>query len=196
MNKGIQNVECIEEHAGSLRDRMKTYENSVGSTLDRSYPVLVRVNAKLNMDVEYADLMNASVHACKTLLWETPGAKIAYGNSDEITMMFADYLGDALWLGGKTQKIASNAASIVTDSFKERMDLLGLRRPKKLRFYAKCFNIPFAEVNNYFIWRQSTKGTGYAFKKTEEGWDTDVTPVDFKKDRSYVNSLIENNLTI
>lgn len=106
------------------------------------------------------------------------GCKIAYVQSDEITLLLTDYdtIQTQAWLGGNIQKIASISASMATMAFNEAFntnsqqygislysdnDKYGVKfyyslksKVGKAMFDSRVFQLPKEEVINNFIWRQ------------------------------------------
>jgi tRNA(His) 5'-end guanylyltransferase len=96
------------------------------------------------------------------------GAKFAYVQSDEISILITDYddIDTHAWFDGNLQKMASIAASLATAEF-NRLRLIRkmnttvatagsiLEQFKHAMFDARVFQIPYQEeVINYFLWRQ------------------------------------------
>lgn len=163
----VRPVVLLENFEGGLGERMKAYEKNVGHQLDRDYPAIVRIDGRAfstytaGFKKPFDEFINGAMeYAAQMLCTEIQGAKIAYSQSDEITVLFtACENPDAeLWFDGKVQKIVSSAASVATEAFNYQMDntywknKFGLR--KRARFDARTFNLPFEEVNNCFLWRQ------------------------------------------
>lgn len=174
MNKGLSN-------------RMKVYENINRNYLTRKIPVIIRIDGKnfstftkgLNrpFDDKLHEVMEATT---KLLLSNIQGCKLAYTQSDEISLLLTDY--DAIetdaWFGYNIQKIASISASMATLYFntewedmtadydneireawnvtKEEERYLYTLDSKRMRamFDSRVFSLPKEEVCNYFIWRQ------------------------------------------
>jgi tRNA(His) 5'-end guanylyltransferase len=85
------------------------------------------------------------------------GAKFAFVQSDEISILITDFdnLQTEAWFGNNVQKCVSVSASMATRAFNEaRLNRLGsLERWGE--FDSRIFQIPSKpEVANYFIWRQ------------------------------------------
>ena len=137
---------------------MKRYEVTSNTLLSRRIPVILRVDGKAfhtftrhferPFDREFYRLMQATA---LFLVKEIQGAQLAYGQSDEISILITDYakLNTEAWFGYKVQKMASVAASMATYAFNELYEGPGLPL-----FDARVFNLPQAEVTNYFVWRQ------------------------------------------
>jgi len=86
---------------------------------------------------------------------EAQGARMAYTQSDEVSVLLTDFatIATDAWFDGNLQKIVSVGASIATAAFnlcneQDRDIPIGT-------FDARAFTIPDpTEVENYFIWRQ------------------------------------------
>jgi tRNA(His) guanylyltransferase len=142
----------------ALGDRMKSYEAVSRTTLPRRTYTLVRVDIRAGhsylrgaakpYDEEFMADMDATAEA---LCQEIAGARLAYVQSDEITVLACDFdsPGTQPWFGGEVQKIVSISAATATAA-------LNARRPGKLAtFDARVFTIADPiEVANCFIWRQ------------------------------------------
>jgi tRNA(His) guanylyltransferase len=87
----------------------------------------------------------------QALLSEVSGSVFAYGQSDEISVVFQDLERQAQpWFGGRIQKIVSVAASVATVALATVRDPSG-----NAQFDARVFTLPnLTEVANYFLWRQ------------------------------------------
>ncbi len=152
----------------SLGNRMKSYEHVTRHVLTRRTPVILRVDGrafhtytrhfKRPFDEE---LHHAMAMTAEALLCEIQGSKIAYGQSDEISILITDYdkLESEAWFGNNIQKMVSISASVATIAFNnaigDYMQPPGYAGRKPMaQFDSRVFNIPREEVNNYFIWRQ------------------------------------------
>ena len=143
----------------SLGDRMKEfYENRTRNFLPRRTYTIIRVDGKSfhsytrglvrPFDEKLVnDMDETACYMCKNI----QGAKFAFVQSDEISILLTDFEGlttDA-WFDGNIQKMASISASLATAKFNE------LRPNKIALFDSRVFIIPSdIEVENYFIWRQ------------------------------------------
>jgi len=148
-----------------LGDRMKeNYESRAKFCLTRRTPVIIRIDGRAfhtftrGFDRPFDQrLINAMVHATKELLADAQGAKLAYTQSDEISVVLTDYdtLQTDAWFNYSVPKICSNAASIVTRAFNKAIVYpeAATKYPSGATFDARCFNIPKEEVANYFLWR-------------------------------------------
>ena len=137
-------------------------------------------NCKKPFDNGLSDDLDSATMA---LMKEVQGAKFAYLQSDEISILVTDFddIHTCAWFDGNIQKISSVSASIMTSQFNknrffrymsprtedEHLDLKnyslkwlydGVQKDinefKLANFDARCFTIPDrTEVMNYFIWR-------------------------------------------
>ena len=144
----------------SIGDRMKSnYENRQRFYLTRRTPVIIRIDGKcfhsftkkMGMKKPFDETLRYSmIDATHKLISEMSGAKCAYLQSDEVSILTTDYdtLNTSAWFDYNIQKIVSVSASIFTSAF----NYLALY--KQAFFDCRAFNIPREEVCNYFIWRQ------------------------------------------
>lgn len=148
----------------SLGDRMKGYELTARTTLLRRTPVILRVDGKafhtftkqLTDRTPYSDVMGACMaYTARSLVEEIQNAVFAYTQSDEISVLIADWrkLNTDAWFGNQVQKMTSIGAAIATRAFATSLALEGVFTFPPL-FDARVFNLPREEVTNYFIWRQ------------------------------------------
>jgi tRNA(His) guanylyltransferase len=150
----------------SLGDRMKEqYENRSRSMLPRRTNTIIRVDGKAFHSftkqchcVRPYDgfLATALDVATVALCQEAQGARLAYIQSDEISVLLTDYttITTEAWFSGNVQKVCSVAASVVTAVFNAHYKAIVGSVPLAL-FDARTFVIPDpVEVENYFIWRQ------------------------------------------
>ena len=154
----------------SLGDRMKSYYEDVARIyLTRRTPVIIRVDGKafhtLTRKLKLKKPFDENFISCMTdtacgLCSEIQGAKIAYVQSDEISILVTDYdnLETDAWFGYNLQKIVSVSSSIATARFNGALYNRILRDTPPATvfayFDARAFNIPREEVANYFHWRQ------------------------------------------
>jgi tRNA(His) 5'-end guanylyltransferase len=141
----------------SLGDRMKAYEAPWKLAFPRKLPIVIRVDgrsfsnylrgAAKPFDMPFIEDMG---HVATALCEEISGAVFAYHQSDEISVLVQDWVGEHAepWFAGELQKIVSLSAAIATSA-------LGARRPGRPLFDARAFVLPnTVEVANYFLWRQ------------------------------------------
>jgi len=144
-------------------DRMKEYYERPASTyLPRRTNTIIRLDgvgfSKFTRgldrpyDTSFVDAMNETAAAlCKAI----QGAKCAFVQSDEISILLTDYDTNdtSAWFGGNTQKITSVAAGMATAHFNRAFTHKNKNMPGF--FDARVFTVPFAEeVVNCFLWRQ------------------------------------------
>lgn len=171
----------------TLGDRMKGYEEAVGSTLLKRTPVIIRVDGKafhtytkkITTAVEPATefhfsqrLHNVMNNTAFAMCHKIQNSVFAYTQSDEISILLRDWdtLNTQQWFGGKVQKIASVAGAMAASYFnwfwaqEFGEPVYDSHSPVEhptpdhwgdlALFDARVFNVPYADVDNYFIWRQ------------------------------------------
>lgn len=164
----------------SLGDRMKSYENIPRIALETKQPVIIRLDGKAfhtftkgmyrPFDNILSDAMYCTAqHLCANVM----NCKMAYTQSDEISLLLIDYERpeSQAWFENSLQKMVSVAASIATLAFNrafrdivneaicaghldEEQCKLYLSKIDRAMFDARAFSLPANEVCNYFIWRQ------------------------------------------
>jgi tRNA(His) guanylyltransferase len=151
-----------------LGERMKEfYENRTRHTLPRRTYTIIRLDGKAfhtylrgfkrPYDERIMRVMdNTTIALCKQI----QGAKMAFVQSDEISIVLTDFddIKTDAWFDGNIQKIVSVSASIATVAFNNGMyldeDILA-GMDKVAFFDSRVFTIPESkEVHNYFVWRQ------------------------------------------
>ena len=165
-----------------LGDRMKDfYEDRTRYKLARRTNTIIRIDGKAfhtftkGLDRPFdRGLIEDMDKTAEFLCQNIQGAKFAYVQSDEISILITDYddIDTHAWFDGNLQKMASIAASLATAKFNQlRMaracsdsdgDLaqkmlanLEIEQFKLAMFDARVFQIPYQEeVINYFLWRQ------------------------------------------
>lgn len=163
----------------NLHSRMKQYEAVSQTYLMRRTPVIIRLdgvafhtftkNFDKPLDEPFAEAMR---WVTRYLVNNIQGCLMGYTQSDEISLVLQDYkkLDTDAWFGYNVQKIVSVSAKMATGYFNrifEREILCGydakkcmsvywpaMRDNEDVGFDSRCFNLPFEEVNNYFIDRQ------------------------------------------
>lgn len=144
-----------------IGDRMKSqYEDRARFYLPRRTYTVLRVDGKSfhtftrGLARPYCfSLMDAMDKTAKFLCEEIQGARFAYVQSDEISVLLTDFdkITSSAWFDGNVQKMASVAAAFATGAFNEAFIVKG----KPAFFDARLFTIPDPiEVENYFVWRQ------------------------------------------
>lgn len=143
----------------AMGDRLKTfYEDRTRYMLPRRSFTLIRLDGKAfhsytkGLTRPFDDqLMDDTDETAKFLCKNIQGAKFAYVQSDEISILMTDFdhIDTDAWYDGNIQKVVSVSASLATGKFNEL-------RPGKLAFFdSRVFTIPYRiEVENYFYWRQ------------------------------------------
>ncbi len=150
----------------SIGDRMKNnYENRTRYYLPRRTYTIIRIDGKafhtFTKDLEKPfspEFMNLMDYTAQKLVEEIQGAKFAYVQSDEISILLTDFENTTTdaWFDGNIQKMCSVSASIATAYFNsERHKSPKTREKPPAMFDSRVFTIPeWIEVTNYFIWRQ------------------------------------------
>lgn len=172
----------------SIGERMKDYENISRIYLTKRSPVIIRIDGKAFHTFTKGFkrpfdpiLMEAMKATAKFLCENITGCKLAYTQSDEISLLLTDYdtLGTQPWFENNLQKLVSISASMATlcfnkvfnnifdeyrESYTEAWNHPGdeekiyksylVATNKGAIFDARAFIIPKEEVCNYFIWRQ------------------------------------------
>lgn len=168
-----------------LGDRMKEYENVNRFYLTRRMPLVIRIDGrafhtfckglKKPYDRIFAESMQTTaLNLCKNIA----GCKLAYTQSDEISLLLTDYdeLETQAWFDKNLQKMVSISASMATlyfnEAFKNLSDRWQINYPwnisededkyfdiltaKQLKamFDSRAFCIPKDDCVNYFIWHQ------------------------------------------
>jgi tRNA(His) guanylyltransferase len=152
--------------ADSLGDRMKLYERIAESSLIPRMPVLIRVDGKAfhtftkGMDRPWDLRLVEAMHSTARYLCENiEGARVAFVQSDEITILLTDWerYNTQSWFGYRLQKMVSVAASMATVGFNQAAltHFQGSRWESRFAMFdARVWNLPRHEVANAFIWRQ------------------------------------------
>lgn len=159
-----------------LGKRMKEqYEVRTRTFLPRRTYTIIRLDGKafhtftkgLDKPAD-RDFIMAMNETAKFLCENIQGVKMAYVQSDEISILLTDFekpTTDA-WFDGQVQKITSVSASLATYKFNDMINTFvnyhkqdkwadGQGIPKFGLFDSRVFTIPDPiEVGNYFIWRQ------------------------------------------
>lgn len=147
----------------SLGDRMKAYEGVSQTSLTPRMPLIIRLDGKAfhsytrGFDKPFdIRIRNAMADSAFVIISEVQGAKIAYSQSDEVSVLVTDY--DSLefepWFGKNLQKIVSVSSSIMTAYFNNSVPTSTLDKGRFATFDSRAFVLPKEEVCNYFIWRE------------------------------------------
>jgi len=152
----------------ALGDRMKGfYEDRTRYHLTRRNYTIIRIDGKafhtytrgLNRPFDpglIEDMNKTAEYLCKNIM----GAKLAYVQSDEISLVITDFddQNTQAWFDNNLQKMVSVSASMATRAFNEarmKRHHSSLDSFKWAEFDSRCFQIPTRmEVENYLIWRQ------------------------------------------
>lgn len=153
----------------SLEDRMKAYEGVEASRrLMPLVPGLARVDGRSfstftrGLEKPFdARLSRLMIETARHLLRES-GARVAYTQSDEITLVFyTDDPKEQLWFDGRVQKLCSQLAAQATAAFNH---LLPEALPEKFAartlanvptFDTRVWSVPtMAEAANVLVWRE------------------------------------------
>ena len=166
-----------------LGTRMKTFYEQIPKTkLTRRTPVIIRIDGKAfhtftrGFKKPFDDIfMKSMQETAKYMCENIQGAKFAYVQSDEITIILTDYdtLETDCWFNYRTDKLCSISASMATMAFNkyfmlavedyceynpdatlEQRNIYVSAAEKGAMFDARCFNIPKEEVTNLIYWRQ------------------------------------------
>jgi tRNA(His) guanylyltransferase len=149
-----------------LGDRMKQYELSAERYLVRRVPVTIRVDGNcfhnwtkgLSRPFD-KELRECFTYAAYRLCSEIAGARFAYMQSDEISILVIDYqnLDSEGWFNYRAAKMQSIAASMCTAAFNSACEKClpeHLKKKGPAYFDARAYNIPKEDVCNYVLWRQ------------------------------------------
>lgn len=137
---------------------MRGYEQKI--KLPENLPVIVRLDGrsfhtltrgmKKPFDLNFISMMNDVATAlCK----EVQNCRIAYIQSDEISLLLYQKRESQPWFGNDIQKIASITASIASSVFTRELAFVEDRNIT-VAFDSRVFILPPNDVVNYFIWRQ------------------------------------------
>lgn len=178
----------------ALSTRMKDfYESITRYFLPKRTYTIIRVDGKAfhsytaGLNRPFDDgLMEDMDETAKYLCKNIQGAKLAFVQSDEISILVTDFdnINTCPWFNGNIQKITSVSASMATAKFNQLrlfrdfstamttlefspLDLL--LEAKLAEFDSRVFTISFkSEVINYFIWRQQDTTRNSIFSVSQE----------------------------
>lgn len=144
-----------------LSDRMKQYEKSFASYLPPHFPVIMRIDGKAfhsytrGLPFFHQPLVKAMNNAALRLCKEVVGARLAYVQSDEISLVINPWINynSQPYFGNNIQKLVSVTASIASAIItSESENIFG---STKLAFFdSRAFILPECEINSYLLWRQ------------------------------------------
>lgn len=142
--------------------RMKEYEADTALVLPPRTNTIIRVDGKAfhtftrGLDRPFDErLIGAMDETARWMCRSMSGAVCAYVQSDEISVILADYANENTqpWLGGVVQKIASISASMATAEFNRLF--VHHNEMTRAMFDGRVFSIDaLSEVNEYLLWRQ------------------------------------------
>lgn len=172
----------MSEKKNDLGRRMKGYEGVSRFYLTRRMPVIIRIDGKAfhsftkGFERPFDDVLIESMQeTAKYLCRNITGCKLAYTQSDEISLLLEDYdnIATQSWFDNNLQKLVSVSASMATMEFnrcfannvakyfeknntEEHHELITAYSLKvgTAMFDSRAFVLPRDEVCNYFIWRQ------------------------------------------
>ena len=143
--------------------RMKSnYENRSKTFLTRRMPVILRLDGKAfhtftrgcekPFDQRIIDTM---VDTAQYLVENIQGAKLAYVQSDEISILLTDYdrLETQAWFDYSVQKMCSIAVAMASVFFTKEWNFDAFEDTKLAFFDCRAFSVPVDEVLNCFRWR-------------------------------------------
>lgn len=169
----------------TIMNRMKdSYEVRARHYLTRRIPVIMRLDGKafhnytkgLNKPFDEGlieDMQKTAIYLCEQI----QGAKCAYTQSDEISILLTDYetINTEAWFNYEVQKMTSISASLATAKFNQLrllrnvyqvnigypdsyeydiVDEIDIQNQKLANFDSRVFSIPKDDVANYFLARQ------------------------------------------
>jgi len=150
----------------SLGDRIKAYERASERYLLRRVPLICRLDGShfhswtRGLGRPYDDNLKLCMeYAAYAVCSEISGARFAYTQSDEISILVIDYqeLNTEPWFGYRGNKVESVAASICTAGFNTAaLKYLPEQVARRgfATFDARAFSVPKEDVVNAFLWRQ------------------------------------------
>ncbi|MFP3986922.1 tRNA(His) guanylyltransferase Thg1 family protein [Streptomyces sp. E11-3] len=142
----------------TLGDRMKRHEAAYRTFLPRRTYTVIRVDGRSfhsylrRADKPFDQAFMADMNTvADALCAEITGARFAYTQSDEISVLITDFATEQTepWFGGVIAKQLSLSAALATAVLNER------RPGKRALFDSRVFTLSDPiEVANYFLWRQ------------------------------------------
>ena len=141
----------------SLSNRMKgNYEQRFEYKLIRRLPVIIRLDGRSFHTITRGcekpfdnKLSQCMIDTTNYLCENIQGAKCAFTQSDEISILLIDYdtIDTGAWFDYDLQKVVSISSALASVFFSKQWGC-------DVQFDSRTFNIPIDEVCNYFIWRQ------------------------------------------
>jgi len=149
----------------SLGDRQKAYEKAADTVLPKRMPIIMRLDGKAfhTYTRPLKEPFHEGMHKCmlgtmEALCNEVQNAKVAYTQSDEITILLNNWqeLNTESWFGNRQGKMIGDGAAIASTAFNDyaATHMPANVRRKRARFDCRVFVVPHDDVCNNFIWRQ------------------------------------------
>ena len=143
-------------------DRMKTYERLAESQLIPNLPIVVRLDGKSfskytsrlerPYDLKLIELMQ---NTCKHLMKISHNIKVAYQQSDEITLIISNDYDNPVEYNGRVQKLCSILAAECSVYFATHAYTLENALHDHPVFDCRIFNVPdWVEASNAVLWRE------------------------------------------
>lgn len=174
----------MSKHCYIMKRMKSNYESRSKTFLTRRIPVIMRLDGKAfhtytrDLDKPFdegliEDMQQTAIYLCQNI----QGAKCAYTQSDEISILVTDYddLQTQAWFDYNLQKMCSVSASLATAKFNQLRIIRNFEEPKIkfvdeikfANFDSRCFNIPKEEIPNYFLARQKDAVKNSIFMLTQ-----------------------------
>ena len=147
----------------TLAERMREYEDVTKLRLNERSYTIVRVDGRSfsrytkhlakPFDLNFIEAMNQTAAG---LAHEVAGTKLAYVQSDEISLVLTDFDNEntQAWMGGSHTKVVSLTAATATMIFNRHMPKHHPHGSDAM-FDSRVWNLPsLSEVTNYLLWRQ------------------------------------------
>lgn len=142
----------------------KDAERALRVVLEPGLPAVIRLDGRAfhsycrGLDRPFDEQFMADMDSVTiALAQQIDGVRLAYVQSDEISLLLEDRIGDAVqgfMFGGQVQKLVSISAAIASSTLNARR--LGAGTDKVALFDARAFSLPdAAAVQRYFQWRQA-----------------------------------------
>lgn len=159
-------MKSVDSNGFSLSDRMKEYEAVFSHKLPRRSYAIIRIDGRAfhtwtkHLQKPFDLNLEATFKTTVAKLFNEVGnLKIAYQQSDEISLLLTDFnsIFTQPWFDNRISKLVSVSASLTTAFFNEAAKENFKDSGVSLRlatFDARCFILPDEiEVFNYFLWR-------------------------------------------
>ena len=161
----------------SLGDRMKGYENINRNHLTKRTPVIIRLDGKSfhtftkGLDRPFDDILIETMQeTAKYLCDNIQGCKIAYTQSDEITLLLTDYekIDTQGWFEYNIQKMVSISSSMATLQF-NRIFLDNVKRFDRNNIYYKQFEDNELQTDEYKKFKRDEKYSEVLHRNVKTG---------------------------